>query len=451
MASDAKVEAPHAVSQRRRPMPGLLRDRPVLSVFLVALVLRASAAVVVWSIWGGTIFGDEATYSEMATAVVEGRIGPWDEYTHWLYWDTATWTLPLTGLYALVGPSILMGQLLSAVMGAAAATLTARIAIEALPVGWAVLAGLFVAVFPSQILWSSLTLKDAAVWAVAAAIGLCVARAAAVGGRAVWGRAILLVVVLVLMAFLRTHTFVVVTWAAGIAIALAPPASAATRRLAGLMLIVLLPWTLGLGPAALGFVLHEAETIDSRRFANALGASTAIVDLPDAGRTGGEPSAGTEPGGGGTEPGGGGTGPGRGAPGRADRGATGGPSSDAESMKDADLRHLPRGLVLMLLDPLPGMVEGNQRVRLAAAEHVMWYPMLLLAVVGLPAVWGNRRVLAYPALAGAATILVYALVEGNFGTAYRHRGEVVWMVSLLAAFGARRLWGKFQHGQDQST
>ena len=31
------------------------------------------------------------------------------------------------------------------------------------------------------------------------------------------------------------------------------------------------------------------------------------------------------------------------------------------------------------------------------------------------------------------------LSEGNLGTAFRHRGEIVWAVAILAAWGARSL------------
>ena len=41
--------------------------------------------------------------------------------------------------------------------------------------------------------------------------------------------------------------------------------------------------------------------------------------------------------------------------------------------------------------------------------------------------------LAFPVLAGAATLAMYGLTEGNLGTAYRHRGEFVWVVALLDA------------------
>ena len=34
---------------------------------------------------------------------------------------------------------------------------------------------------------------------------------------------------------------------------------------------------------------------------------------------------------------------------------------------------------------------------------------------------------------------MYALSEGNFGTAYRHRGEASWALALFAAVGAHAI------------
>ena len=33
-----------------------------------------------------------------------------------------------------------------------------------------------------------------------------------------------------------------------------------------------------------------------------------------------------------------------------------------------------------------------------------------------------------------------SLFEGNLGTAFRHRGQVLWALAVLAALGAQRLW-----------
>jgi hypothetical protein len=93
----------------------------------------------------------------------------------------------------------------------------------------------------------------------------------------------------------------------------------------------------------------------------------------------------------------------------------------------------------MLLRPFPWQPAPTSALRLAQLEMVIWYPLLLLAAFGLIAVRRSAHVLLFPLLVGAGSAAMWALVEGNFGTAYRHRGEFVWVVALLAAAGAADL------------
>ena len=79
-------------------------------------------------------------------------------------------------------------------------------------------------------------------------------------------------------------------------------------------------------------------------------------------------------------------------------------------------------------------------MKVARANAIIWYPLLLLALIGLLGLRPRHlRVMAFPLLAGGAILLSYALIEGNLGTAFRHRGEFEWVVALLAGFGLWRL------------
>jgi hypothetical protein len=51
-------------------------------------------------------------------------------------------------------------------------------------------------------------------------------------------------------------------------------------------------------------------------------------------------------------------------------------------------------------------------------------------------------VLAFPLLVGGALVCMWALVDGNIGTAFRHRGEIVWAVVVLAAHGLATVTGR---------
>jgi hypothetical protein len=78
---------------------------------------------------------------------------------------------------------------------------------------------------------------------------------------------------------------------------------------------------------------------------------------------------------------------------------------------------------------------------------LLWYPLLLLAALGLVGVRRHARVLAFPLVLGGGIATMWALVEGNFGTAYRHRGEFVWAVVVLAAAGVTVLRRPRPHGR----
>lgn len=93
----------------------------------------------------------------------------------------------------------------------------------------------------------------------------------------------------------------------------------------------------------------------------------------------------------------------------------------------------------MLLEPFPLPFTGSAPLRLARMESLLWYPLVLLAAVGLWIARRHLRVLLFPIVVGGGILFMYALSEGNVGTAHRHRGEFVWVVVLLAALGARHL------------
>jgi hypothetical protein len=386
---------------------------PVLTVLVVAALARTTCAVVLQVGFGGTVFADDTTYLLMATQRAAGATAGWDDYTRTLYETTKTFTGPLSLLFWLFGPSALLGQLLAGAFGTAAAALTARCALEVVPRGWALAAGLVVALMPSQVLFSSTVLKDAAVWAVLAGLAVC----AAVLGRSTGPRLVAALLVaaalLVLLLHLRVHTLVAASWALGIAACFGVPAWRWRRAAAVLVLVVAVPWSGALGPAGLGLVLDAQGTLEARRLANAAGAATAVVPTTPATPT---PTP---------------------APGST---AAPAPAVDpADGGGATSLRYLPRGLSVILLEPFPWSTEGNRRVQLALLENLLWWPLLGLALVGLLRGRDRLRVLAFPALAGSAIALMYGLTEGNFGTAFRHRGEIVWAVVLLAAVGAWQL------------
>lgn len=482
-------------SAARNPSRSLVRSvlpaverHPVLFIFLVALAVRVLVIATIGLFPDSYVFAvDNTTYSGMATAVVTGAAEKWDEGTRGLYNATFTFMGPVSLIYYLTDSSEVAAELFVAVLGAGAAALVTRLGMEFLPRGYAIAAGLFVALLPSQVLWSSLLLKDAAVWFVAAAIGTAIAIAGRKTGPQMIPWLLMAAIFLLGLAYLRAHTTVVAAWALG----LAGFAGIATQRLmrGALMLVVAVavPWVAGLGPAGYSFAAG-AGSLEYRRAANALGAQSAFVEALSPEELSGEPAAevaqiqaevteieqkiahikGTAE---------------QVPPDNPDhdaakkrlarlkqqrrallaerdravrlhkRAEVAGPAAPSEDEGlNPNLAHLPKGLSVMLFEPVPWSGGTSPTFQLARGEALLWYPLLGLAVVGL---WHSRRhlrSLAFPLLAGGGILLVYALAEGNIGTAFRHRGELVWVVALLAALGLKEAnaWRR-RHADVSST
>jgi hypothetical protein len=99
------------------------------------------------------------------------------------------------------------------------------------------------------------------------------------------------------------------------------------------------------------------------------------------------------------------------------------------------LMFLPKGLAYFLLAPFPWMI-GNIRQGLAMPETLFFYWLL-------PHVFrGGRYLLRHRFRQSLMAVLVtagltfgYALGEGNAGTAYRHRAQIVCFFLIFAAIG----------------
>ncbi|MGH2808411.1 MAG: hypothetical protein ACRDKT_14175 [Actinomycetota bacterium] len=361
--------------------------------------------------------------------MAEDDTANWDDFTVGLFWRTATFLLPLRALYWLLSPSVFLGGLYVGLLGAEAAAMTivlARYALRRL----ALVPGLILALLPSQVFWSAVTLKDAMVWLLYTCLALFILRSMKAEGRKLFLYGVLTGIFLILLAYTRQHSFVIACWAVPIAAALARPT--ASRIAGSLVLAIALPLAVGFGPA--GIDLITGANPNQMRVLNAENAESAFVELPSeikeaqelerqASEATGERAEILRR---------------RAAQLREDA-APEMIELEGEKTLAPSFRHLPRGLTAMLFEPFPWTSSDSTSLNLARLETLVWYPILLLAAIGLSAAWRHRDLLAFPLTAGTATLFVYALTEGNLGTAYRHRGEFVWVIALLAGFGVVRI------------
>lgn len=379
-----------------------MRARPVLAVFLLALAVRLLVAGWVAVAHGGALLLDDQSYYDLATRIADGEVA--DPFADPLFRSTLAFLGPVVALFAAVGPNAFLGMSLPAIAGALLAAAVTALATRLVERPVAVGAGLAVALLPSQVLWSSLLMKDAFVWAVLAGLALAFLRLLVSRS---WERGLWVVVLLALLAllgFLRLHTLVVACIAVAIVLTLHWRALG-SRLVVPLAAVVLIgaPWVLGAGPAGMR-IATGVGSLEDVRCSYAHGGETAVVDACREVLINDRPTAVSETG------------------------------------RPVGLGHLPRGLSVMLLEPYPWQQATSTGFRLAQLEMVLWYPLVILAAAGLFASWRHRAVLGLPVVMGGGSLLVYALAEGNLGTAVRHRGEFAWVVVLLAALGWAFVW-----------
>ena len=113
-----------------------------------------------------------------------------------------------------LGGRVLVAALWAALFGAAIAAFAALLVSRVLPVLWGAGAGITVALFPSQIVWSSVVLRESMVWAAlgAAALGIALF-AGAKSWPALAGTTVLVGASLLALAYLRDWVFLPAAWA----------------------------------------------------------------------------------------------------------------------------------------------------------------------------------------------------------------------------------------------
>ncbi len=388
---------------------------PLQLVFVIALVARLSVALVVAVTKGGALFPDDAGYLNIINQYRLGRTELWD-----LYYTQGLWTVnsgflwPISLLFRLFGFHPILGQTLSALAGATAAVAVSSLVRRHASTASALAAGLAVALFPSQILWSSLVLKDAYSWMALALIAVVHGWWSKRGNSDRFYQGLFAVACLsYLLSHLRVHTFVVVCIAGLGAVLFTSGSRRLMRAVSIFLLLLFLPLTVGDSYFGADTIALRSD-LSGIRASMAAGARTSnMADMAD----------------------------------MAD------PTFDPIGSGHFEgITYLPTGLRVMLLDPLPYQLHRSPNLKFAFAEHLLWYPLLLLAALGI---WRYRRRLstdlAYTLLVTGGLTVMWGFVEGNFGTAYRHRGELLWGIAVFAGLGLEAVRESLRCRRQQST
>ncbi|SVB28445.1 uncharacterized protein METZ01_LOCUS181299, partial [marine metagenome] len=328
------------------------RSRTVLTVFCVALIARCIVASVIAITENGSLFQDDhfyletakdrmqsdptlpsyetlvqcelidgdtycirlvqpnedfsKTYSDSATQYLVGcrdfageiycQRGGWSAQKEYVWNSTKSLLLPITILFKLFGPHPIFGQLLVSLSGAIAVAGVAFLISQATSKRTALLFGLIFALYPSQILWSSIVLKDSFICMALILIAVLFERWETNSIRR-WnncGNVCILLIITTFLCYLRITALVIACIACFIATVWKSTHSRMLRTAATLLILLLLPLLSpgGRGPQSAGSVTWSdlagislltdgIPDLEGRRHLNAQGANTAVVAAPE--------------------------------------------------------------------------------------------------------------------------------------------------------------------------
>ena len=290
----------------------------------------------------------------------------------------------VAAVYYLIGPYSLLPKLLNCLLGASMVPLAHDLALRmGTSAAAALRAARFVTWFPSLVLWSSLNIRDATIILL---IALLCRQALILQSRFRFGTLFLLLGGL--LAVIQFRAYLLFAIGAPILVSFVAQRSRNLVRnliLGSLVAVALIYADQAAGEGRKGRFI-DFEEIDNLRHWNTVGASSQF-DQADIS-----------------------------TPGKA-------------------LVFLPEGLVLFLLAPFPWMV-GSVRQVLAVPETLYFYWLIPWMIRGIRDLLRNHlRTSLLAVLITAGLTLGYSLGEGNAGTAYRHRAQILTFFLIFAASG----------------
>jgi hypothetical protein len=476
--------------------------QPAWTAFVVALISRLMLVVGSQVTHRWPLIPDEGLYVELATLAVDGRI---DEiccggYGPELYSSVRLFVWPLYGLVALFGPRTWILQMPAVLFGAVTAFVVSRIAGRFVSARWALFAGLVMALLPSAVLHSSTVLRESLIWLLVAGAAWLVIFWTEDGGlRRLVICSVGLLLVVIGLGWVRDQTAVLAAWSL-VPVALFVRNQRRERLCLLVVLLLVGPWVTASGPAGLQLVENSFPKLGTIRAWMSEGAQSAFVtfeqfpsSVPGVSGTSGSVEVGeseivlgqTDPSS--SVPGVSGTSGsvevgeseivlGQTDPSSSVPGVSG--TSDVEAgasaisqrgttmvVKDGrsfdivshtmlvdnsivqNLKQVPNGLAAFYFRPFPWEARGEKplQFRLASIENSLWLFLYGFALFGIRPLWRlHPALLIFAASNFLLTGLVAAVTQGNLGTAFRHRLQILWVVALLTVVGGEYLWARRQ-------
>ncbi|MDT7780441.1 MAG: hypothetical protein QOC99_2953 [Acidobacteriota bacterium] len=367
----------------------------LLKIFVGGLLVRMAVGALINGFELQEFFGGDAlTYDLFGNALADSwraGIAQTAELKEWTVAGGWGMLYLVAAIYTALGRNMLAVQFFNAVVGAATAPvifLCARHIFQNIRV--AKLAAFFVAFYPSLVLWSSQGLKDGPIVFLLALSMLITLR---LGERLSLKFVVTLGLTMFAILSLRFYVFYMLSAAVcgAFVIGMRPMTS---QSLARQLVIVL---TLGLGLTYMG-VLRTAGA-QYEHFGNLQMVQTSRADLVRSANTGF------------------------------------GQDVDVSTASGA-LSAVPLGMAYLLFAPFPWQL-ASLRQSITLPEMVAWWLSFPLLVIGVWFTLKYRLRQALPILLFTTMLtLAYSIFQGNVGTAYRQRSQILVFYFIFVAVGA---------------
>jgi hypothetical protein len=367
----------------------------LLKIFVGGLIVRAAVGTMINAFHLQDFFGGDAlTYDLFGNALLDSwRSGvPVNEVKDWAASGGGWGMLYLVaGIYAVTGQNMLAVQLFNAVVGAATAPvifLCARHIFQNIRV--AKVAAFAVAFYPSLVLWSSQGLKDGPIVFLLALAMLATLR---LGEKVSPAHVAMLVLAMFAIFSMRFYVFYMVAAAVvgAFVVGMRPVTSQSLARQLAIVLF------LGLGLTYMGVLRTAGAQVE--KFGTLQAVQTSRADLAQSAKSGF------------------------------------GQDVDVSTATGA-LTAVPLGLTYLLFAPFPWQLT-SLRQSITMPEMIVWWASFPLLVLGVWFTVNYRLRQALPILIFTTMLtLAYSIFQGNVGTAYRQRSQILVFYFIFVAVGA---------------
>jgi hypothetical protein len=369
----------------------------LLKLFLLAMLLRVAIGTAIFVFHGQDFFGGDAWtydyYGDQQIAAWAGdRVAAREVSTFVGAGFTSGWGMVylVAAVYGIVGRNMLAVQFLNAIIGAATAPVIFLCAKEVFNnARVARIAGIAVAFYPSLVLWSSQGLKDAA---IVFFLSLAILATLKLGQK--FSMFYLSILVFALFCVLAFRFYIFYMIAAAIFGALAVGMRSVTAQSFARQFIVVI--MLGLAFTYLGVTRYANAQFE--QFGNLQRLQRSRLD--------------------------------------AAKSAESGFGQDVDvSTTSGALMSIPVGTLYLLFAPFPWQL-GSLRQMLTLPEMIVWWASFPLLVLGIWFSVKYRLRQMSPILIFTSMLtLSYSVFQGNVGTAYRQRAQLLVFYFIFVAVG----------------